>query len=222
MKLALARQLNAYVNARLACVLITNLTNHSQELLTLSAFSGHKLRAFTKNNASQNLEFEGESYFLRFFLPPLNMVITGAVHISQSLLPLARSIGFEPLIIDPRTAFATPERFPHVSLIAEWPKTYPLDRFTAFIALTHDPKIDDPALIAALHANCFYIGALGSRKTHAARIERLKIQGFNETDFAKIKAPIGLDIGAISPQEIAIAIIAEVLEARLALNNQSA
>jgi xanthine dehydrogenase accessory factor len=151
--------------------------------------------------------------FGQTYKPPLRLVITGAVHISQMLVPLARSIGFEPVIIDPRTAFATPERFPNVTIHAVWAQdilpVIKLDKYTALVALTHDPKIDDPALLAALNAECFYIGALGSRKTHAKRVERL-----NHPAISRIKAPIGLDIGAISPAEIAIAIIAEIMSAR--------
>jgi len=116
--------------------------------------------------------------------------------------------------VDPRTAFASPERFPDVPLIAEWPDVAlpPLnvDPYTAFVALTHDPKIDDPALLHAFERDCFYIGALGSRKTHAKRGERLKAQGAKDADIARIHAPIGLNIGAVSPSEIAVAIMAEI------------
>jgi xanthine dehydrogenase accessory factor len=119
-------------------------------------------------------------------------------------------------IVDPRTAFASPERFPDVRVVAEWPDTAlpPLnvDRYTAFVALTHDPKIDDPALLHALQRDCFYIGALGSRKTHARRLERLKAQGIGDAALARIHAPIGLDIGAVSPAEIAVAIIGQITE----------
>ena len=119
-------------------------------------------------------------------------------------------------IVDPRTAFASPERFPDARVIAEWPdKALPplnVDRYTAVVALTHDPKIDDPALIHALSRDCFYIGALGSRKTHGRRIERLKGQGLSDAELSRIHAPIGLDIGAVSPAEIAVAIMAQITE----------
>jgi xanthine dehydrogenase accessory factor len=138
----------------------------------------------------------------------------GAVHISQALVPLARLVGHDPIVVDPRTAFASPERFPDVQLIAEWPDValppLGIDRYTAFVALTHDPKIDDPALSHALARDCFYVGALGSRKTHARRLERLREAGVGEQGLARIRAPIGLDIGAISPSEIAVSIIAEI------------
>ena len=137
-----------------------------------------------------------------------------AVHISQALAPIARLLGYDVTIVDPRTAFATAERFPNVRLIAQWPdEALPplgIDRYTAFVALTHDPKIDDPALTHALARDCFYIGALGSKKTHARRIERLKGQGVSDEALGRIHAPIGLDISAVSPPEIAVAIMGEI------------
>jgi xanthine dehydrogenase accessory factor len=165
-------------------------------------------------------EVAGKRVFLTVHVPAPRLVITGAVHISQALAPMARLVGYDVTIVDPRTAFATRERFPDVKLIAEWPDTAlpPLnvDRYTAFVALTHDPKIDDPALTHALSRDCFYIGALGSKKTHARRVARLKEQGLSDKDIARIHAPIGLEIGAISPAEIAVAILGEIT-ARLRL-----
>ena len=147
-------------------------------------------------------------------VPPPQLVVTGAVHISQALAPIARLLGYHVTIVDPRTAFASSERFPDVTVIAQWPdEALPalgIDRYTAFVALTHDPKIDDPALRHALARDCFYIGALGSKKTHGRRIERLKGDGMTETALARIHAPIGLDIGAVSPAEIAVAIMGEI------------
>jgi xanthine dehydrogenase accessory factor len=141
-------------------------------------------------------------------------VIVGAVHISQALAPMARALDYDVTVVDPRTAFASPERFPDVPLIAEWPDVAlpPLnvDHYTAFVAVTHDPKIDDPALLHAFAKDCFYIGALGSRKTHAKRNDRLRALGASEADIARIHAPIGLDIGAVSPAEIAVSIMAEI------------
>ena len=149
--------------------------------------------------------------------PPVRILVTGAVHISQALAPMAKLLDFDVAIVDPRTAFASPERFPGVALHAVWPDAYldqhPLDRYTALVALTHDPKIDDVALIAALKADCFYIGALGSRRTHAKRIERLKAAGFSEAEIARISAPIGLDIGAATPAEIALATLGQLTSA---------
>jgi xanthine dehydrogenase accessory factor len=147
-------------------------------------------------------------------VPSPQLVITGAVHISQTLAPLGQMLDYDVTIVDPRTAFATPERFPGVKVLAEWPDAAlpPLnvDHYTAFVALTHDPKIDDPALLHALSRDCFYIGALGSRKTHGRRLERLKAQGVSDAALARIHAPIGLAIGAVSPAEIAVAIMAEI------------
>jgi len=150
-------------------------------------------------------------------LPPPRIVAIGAVHISQALAPMARLAGFDIEIIDPRTAFATPERFEGSKVHADWPETVlaarPLDAFTAVAALTHDPKIDDFPLGAALNTGCFYVGALGSRKTHAKRLERLKENGVADDALARIHAPIGLDIGASSPPEIAVAVLAEIIRA---------
>lgn len=155
---------------------------------------------------------EGGKAFIDVHVPGAKLVIIGAVHISQALAQMARLVNLPLTIIDPRTAFATPERFPDVLLLAEWPedalKKVPLDRYTALIALTHDPKIDDFALRAALEAWCFYVGALGSRKTHAKRCERLADLG---EKLQRIKAPIGLDIGALSPAEIAVSVLAQVI-----------
>jgi xanthine dehydrogenase accessory factor len=160
---------------------------------------------------------EGDEFFLTVHVPPPRLVVVGAVHISQALAPMARIAGFDVTIIDPRTAFATPERFAEGSLLAEWPEDVlaraPLDAFTAVAALTHDPKIDDMPLEAALAANCFYVGALGSRKTHAKRLERLEANGVAPADLDRIRAPIGLAIGAQSPAEIAVSVLAEVIEA---------
>jgi xanthine dehydrogenase accessory factor len=174
------------------------------------------LEAF-RTGKSGVVEAAGRRFFIHVHLPPVKLVITGAVHISQALAEIARIAGLDCTIIDPRTAFATEERFSGTPVLAEWPEDavpkLGLDRFTAFVALTHDPKIDDPGLHAALRAGCFYIGALGSRKTHARRVERLTAAGFSPDEIARIHAPIGLDIGALSPAEIAISIAAEIIAA---------
>jgi xanthine dehydrogenase accessory factor len=176
---------------------------------------GEAVAAAIRLGRSGMAEVDGRKVFLTVHVPPVKVVVTGAVHISQAMAPIARTLGLDITVVDPRTAFATPERFPDVALIAEWPDAAlpPLgvDRYTAFVALTHDPKIDDPALEHALRAECFYIGALGSRKTHAKRVERLAAAGFDAASIARIRAPIGLDIGAVSPAEIAVAIIGEIV-----------
>jgi xanthine dehydrogenase accessory factor len=166
-------------------------------------------------SGKSGVEETGEGrVFLTVHVPPTRLVVIGAVHISQALAPIAALLGYDVTIVDPRTAFASPERFPGVKVIAEWPdKALPplgVDRYTAFVALTHDPKIDDPAILHALARDCFYIGALGSRKTHGRRLERLKGQGATDAQLARIHAPIGLPIGAITPPEIAVAIMGEI------------
>ena len=155
--------------------------------------------------------------FINVHNPALRMVMIGAVHISQALIPMARAAGYAVIVIDPRTAFASSERFAGVDLDARWPEDalppIGLDRRTAFVALTHDPKIDDPALKLALASDCFYVGALGSSRTHAKRVERLTAVGIAPAALANIRAPIGLDIGAIGAPEIAISIMAEITAA---------
>jgi xanthine dehydrogenase accessory factor len=145
----------------------------------------------------------------------VRLVVIGAVHVSQMLAPIVSLAGFDMIIIDPRSAFATPERFPGVQLISEWPEvtlaSLHLDHYTAMVLLTHDPRIDDQGLTEALRADCFYIGALGSRKTHANRLERMRAKGFGDAVLKRIHAPIGLDIGAVSPAEIAVSIAGEII-----------
>jgi xanthine dehydrogenase accessory factor len=221
MDLLLLSALNAERAARRATVLVTELGSGEQRLVKEVDFSADPLAEALdrqlRSGKSGGVEVEGRTYFLTVQAPPPRIVVTGAVHISQALAPMAKLLDLDVAIIDPRTAFATQERFPKVTLLAEWPEEalqrLPLDGYTAFVALTHDPKIDDPALIAALRSDCFYIGALGSRKTHGKRLERLAAAGFGEADMRRIHAPIGLDIGAVSPAEIALAILAEIVQA---------
>ncbi|WP_136635030.1 XdhC family protein [Pseudooceanicola onchidii] len=152
--------------------------------------------------------------FVAIHNPPLRMTIVGAVHIAQALVPMARIAGYDPLIIDPRPAFAAESRFPGEEIIDDYPDAAlaqrPLDTRTALVLLTHDPKIDDPALELGLRSGAFYIGALGSTRTHAKRVERLTSKGFTQAEIARIHAPVGLDIGSAGPAEIAISVIAEV------------
>ena len=218
MKLETLHELNAERAARRPVILVTDTENGEQRLVKYRDFAGDPLRAELEKQLrmgkSATVEVGGRKLFFNVYAPTAKMVIIGAVHISQALAPLARSLDYNVTVVDPRTAFASPERFPDVPLIAEWPDVAlpPLnvDRYTAFVALTHDPKIDDPALLHAFERECFYIGALGSRKTHAKRCDRLRAQGVRESDIARIRAPIGMPIGAVSPSEIAVAIMAEV------------
>ncbi len=218
MRLELLNALNAERKARRAAVVITAIESGEQRLVTAAAVASDPLRApieaRLRSGKSGVEETSGGKLFFTVYVPPPNLVITGAVHISQELAPMAKRLGYDVTVVDPRTAFATAERFAGVKLIADWPEKVlaglGIDAHTAFVALTHDPKIDDPALSHALSKDCFYIGALGSKKTHARRVERLKEQGISDAQLARIHAPVGLAIGAVSPAEIAIAILAEI------------
>jgi len=217
--LAILSALNAERAARRAAVLVTESASGAQRLVRQGEIAADPLAELIekqlRTGKSGTVEAEGVSYFLTVQAPHPRIVVTGAVHISQAMAPMAKALDLDLVVIDPRTAFATPERFPGVTLLPEWPEEalprIGLDGYTAFVALTHDPKIDDPGLIAALRSDCFYIGALGSRKTHGKRLERLAAAGFDATATGRIHAPIGLDIGAVSPAEIALAILAEIV-----------
>jgi len=219
MDLGLLSTLNSERAARRATVLVTDTTNGVQRLVKEADLAADPLAALLdkqlRSGKSGAVATQDSSYFLTVQAPPPRVVVTGAVHISQAMAPMARLLDLDLTIVDPRTAFATPERFPGVTLLPEWPDEaigkIGLDSYTAFVALTHDPKIDDPGLEAALRSACFYIGALGSRKTHGRRVERLVAAGFDEASLARIHAPIGLDIGAVSPAEIALAILGEIV-----------
>jgi xanthine dehydrogenase accessory factor len=175
-------------------------------------------RAALADDASTTVEVAGRSVFLNVFAPPRRLALVGAVHIAQALAPVAALAGYAVTVVDPRSAFATEARFPDVTIVREWPDealaAFAPDHRTAVVTLTHDPKLDDPALAAALRSDAFYIGALGSRKTHGARLGRLKEQGFSDADLARIHGPVGLAIGAVSPSEIAISIMAEITRER--------
>jgi xanthine dehydrogenase accessory factor len=218
LRLDLLKELNAERAARRAVVVVTDVATGTQRLVKAADVAADPLKPLLEKRirmAKSGMEETPQgNVFLTVHVPSPQLVITGAVHISQTLAPIGHLLGYDVTIVDPRTAFASVERFPDVKVIAEWPDVAlpPLnvDHYTAFVALTHDPKIDDPALLHALARDCFYIGALGSRKTHAKRLARLKEQGLTDADLARIHAPIGLDIGAVSPAEIAVAIMAEI------------
>jgi xanthine dehydrogenase accessory factor len=219
MKLDVLKRLNAARHERRAAILVTDTETGDARLVPAEAAAGDPLAAELEKRlrSGRSGMLEDGHTFLTVQVPPPRIVVIGAVHISQALAPMAALAGFDLTIIDPRTAFATPERFTDVKLIAEWPeealKEVPLDAYTALVALTHDPKIDDVPLLAALKAGCFYIGALGSRKTHGKRVERLMGEGASAKTLEAIHAPIGIDIGASSPAEIAVAILAEIIAA---------
>jgi len=221
MRLDILKSLNTERAARRAAVVITDVATGAQRFVAGADVGADPLREILQERLRTGKSGMAETaqgrVFLTVHVPPPRLVLTGAVHISQALAPVARLLGYDVTIVDPRTAFASPERFPDVKLIPLWPdEALPplgVDRYTAFAALTHDPKIDDPALLHALSRDCFYIGALGSKKTHARRMERLTAQGVAETALTRIHAPIGLAIGAVSPPEIAVAIMAEITAA---------
>jgi xanthine dehydrogenase accessory factor len=216
--LDILKSLNAERAQRRAVIVVTDIESGEQRLVKGGDVAGDPLKPLLEKHLRSGKSGMEETpqgkVFLTVHVPPLRLVITGAVHISQALAPMAQLLGYDVTIVDPRTAFATPERFPDVKVIAQWPDTalppLAIDRYTAFVALTHDPKIDDPALVHALARDCFYIGALGSRKTHARRVERLGAHGLSEATLARIDSPIGLDIGAVSPAEIAVAILGAI------------
>jgi len=211
-------ELNTERQGRRPVLVVTDMSDGAQRLVKRKDIAADPLRdeleKHMRMGKSGAVEVGARKLFITVHAPTARLVITGAVHISQALAPMARLLDYDVTIVDPRTAFASPERFPDVPLIAEWPDTalppLNIDHYTAFVALTHDPKIDDPALAHALERECFYIGALGSRKTHARRVERLKRLGIGDNVLSRIHAPIGLDIGAVSPSEIAVAILGQI------------
>ncbi|MCL4184122.1 MAG: XdhC family protein [Burkholderiaceae bacterium] len=187
--------------------------------LALTAEQLAETRKRLRGDRSGMLASSGATLFARCHAQAPRMVLVGAVHIAQALAPMAAMAGYEVIVIDPRRAFATSERLPGVSMMTDWPDAamdkVALDAQTAVVTLSHDPKLDDPALIAALRSNAFYIGALGSTRTHAKRVERLTAAGLGDA-IGRIRAPIGLDLGGRSPVEIAVAILAQVIQVRYA------
>ena len=220
MKLDMVQALNAERDARRAVVVVTDVENGAQRLVKAADAGKDPLADVVEKRlrmAKSGMEETAQGrVFVTVHVPSPQLVVTGAVHISQTLAPIGQLLGYDVTIVDPRTAFASIERFPDVKVIAEWPDValppLGIDRYTAFVALTHDPKIDDPALTHALKSDCFYIGALGSKKTHARRVTRLKEQGLSDNDIGRIHAPIGLPIGAVTPAEIAVAIMGEITQ----------
>ena len=204
-------------------VLATRLSDGVQELVGAGeppvriAVADDAIAAALKTGDPVTVETPEGEVFLRPYTRPPRLVVVGAVHIAQALVPIAAIAGFQVTVLDPREGFATAERFPGARMVMEWPDrvmaSLRLDSRTGVIALTHDPKIDDPALVAALESDAFYIGALGSRKTQAARRERLGAMGFSAETVDRIHGPVGLPIGARTPEEIAVAVMAQVIGA---------
>ncbi len=217
MKQATFKQLIEDRNAKRPVVVATNLATGDDRLIYPDADQDPMItEALTalRDDKPQNVETDEGPYFLNPFNPPLRMIIVGAVHIAQPLSQMASLSGYAVTVVDPRTAFATTERFPNVEIITEWPDdaltALAPDHRTAVVTLTHDPKLDDPALEVALKSPCFYVGSLGSKKTHAGRLNRLSKAGFSDEDCARIHGPVGLAINAKSPSEIAVAVMGQI------------
>ena len=223
MKLTLLEKLLATARTSAATAVVTHLVTGAQALVSKSGIDGEltlsldelaRVRQSLDEDRSGTMETAAGLLFIEVWNPKPRLLIIGAVHTAQELVPLARAAGYAVTVIDPRTAFSTPARFPDTTLLHDWPNeavaTLAPDRRTAILTLSHDPKIDDPALQAALRSEAFYIGALGSRRTHGKRLERLKDAGFDNAALARIRGPVGLAIGAQTPVEIAISIMAEI------------
>lgn len=215
------RTLSGDMAARRAAALLTWLDSGAQQLIRRDEIGADTRAALVeaveegfRTDKSRTVEMDGREVFINVFNPALRLIIVGAVHIAQSLAPMAEQAGYDVVIMDPRTAFATVQRFSRERLDTRWPDIalpeIGLDARTALVALTHDPKLDDPALHLAAASPAFYIGALGSTRTHAKRVERLRDGGMSEEAIARISAPVGLAIGAVGPVEIAISILAEM------------
>jgi xanthine dehydrogenase accessory factor len=227
MKAALVERLLAAKKARRAAALVTDLDSHAQALfdpaapgddLALTPAQRAAIQATLDANQAAELEIDGRRLFAQVRVPDPRLIIVGAVHITQALAPMAALAGYDVVVVDPRRAFATADRFPGMELRHDWPDealdALRVDARSAVVTLTHDPKIDDPALDRALKSPAFYIGALGSKKTHAARLHRLGMAGFDDGALARIHGPAGLNIGGKSPAEIAISVLAQLIAVR--------
>jgi len=202
-------------------VLATRLSDGAQHLLPdpgQDKALNEAAEAALRDDKSATIQSDGTAWFLQAHNPPLRLIVVGAVHIAQALVPFASGCGFEVTVVDPRRSFASDERFPNVTIRTDWPDEaldalHP-DARTAVVTLTHDPKLDDPALDRALRSNSFYIGSLGSRRTHAARLARLRELGHTDAAMARIRGPVGLSLEAVTAPEIALSIVAELVAAR--------
>jgi len=227
MKRALLDRLLAERAAKHPVALVTEIPGGGQALVTENGVEGEltldgtalaEIRPMLSRDKSGIVEVEGRRLFVQCHTPPPRLMIVGAVHIAQALAPMASLAGYGVTVIDPRRAFATDSRFPGIDMRGDWPDEAMTalgpDRRTAVVTLTHDPKLDDPALQTALRSPAFYIGALGSKKTHAARQGRLARAGFSPEEIARVNGPVGLSIGALSPAEIAVSILAQITAIR--------
>ncbi len=228
MKAAILERVLADRAAKIPAALVTDLRDGKQSIvheegapsgeISLTEAQLAETRKALSADESSTLDSADGKLFAQVHNPPPRLLLVGAVHISQALAPMAAMAGYGVSVIDPRRAFATDERFPGIDMRGDWPDEAMAelkpDRRTAVVTLTHDPKLDDPALQAALRSRAFYIGALGSRKTHTARLERLASAGFSADETARIHGPVGLSIGALSPAEIAVSVLAQITAVR--------
>lgn len=218
----LLQRLQAARAGKRPVALLTRLTDGAQALWPEDPAPDPALEEAARRaldaDAAATVAVDGAAWFVHPHNPPLRLIVVGAVHIAQALVPMAQTAGFAVTVVDPRRAWATADRFPGITLIHDWTddavKALAPDARTAVVTLTHDPKLDDPALDVALRSPAFYIGALGSRRTHAKRVARLTGMGHDAAAIARIAAPVGLDIGAVTAPEIALSILAEVVAAR--------
>lgn len=220
MHFALIQRLNSARTERRTCMVVTELGSGQADLFFPDSLHDNPNLAgaiadhFVAGTSGEVAAGE-KRYFLRTYVPPLRIVVIGAVHIAQALTRIADTLDYEVIIVDPRALFASAERFPTTQLIADWPgvalPTLGVDRATAYVTLTHDPKLDDDALLYVLSLDCLYVGALGSQKTHAKRVTRLLNAGLSQQEIDRIRSPVGLNIGALTPEEIAVAIVAEIV-----------
>ena len=213
--------LTAAREAKRPVVVATALPSGAQMLLPAEGVPADLAEAAARvldRDESGTVKLASGEFFLHAYNPPVRLIVVGAVHIAQALAPMAAQLGLSVIVIDPRRSFATEERFPNVTILTEWPDeamdALAPDVRSAVVTLTHDPKLDDPALDRALKSPAFYIGALGSRKTHAARLKRLRELGHSEDSFARIRGPVGLNIEAVTAPEIALSILAELVAVR--------
>ena len=227
MKAATVAALKDARSKRIALTLATRLSDAAETLVYRDTAEGDLAsnaallavaRKAMEIGRSETVEVDGQKIFLNVYVPPARLIIVGAVHIAQSLAPMATMLDFDVTVVDPRGAWATANRFPGVKVIQDWAdeafQEMGLDVSTAVVTLTHDPNLDDPALESALRSDVFYVGALGSRRTHAKRKDRLAEAGITEEQFARVHGPVGLNIGAKSPAEIAVSILGQIVEVR--------
>jgi xanthine dehydrogenase accessory factor len=227
MKATTIAALQAARAERRAVTLATRLSDAAEALVYLDKAEGDlaadsavvaAARRAMDIGRSETVDIGGNKIFLNVYVPPARLIIVGAVHIAQSLAPMAAMLDFDVTVVDPRGAWATTNRFPGVKVVQEWAdeafEKMGLDSSTAVVTLTHDPKLDDPALEAALRSDVFYVGALGSKRTHAKRKDRLSEAGITDEQFSRIHGPVGLNIGARSPAEIAVSILGQIVEVR--------